>query len=235
MDRLDAAPPEVVAAMDALQLDSAVYSEHCAAATLRGTRCTRFRLGYADVCRQHLTADQKADLANRLAAAQAIMNGYFGSLSLTEPACWLWPVTKTAVNALRQCRSAGDVLNESRAIYYAMFDWQRGCCAACGNGGRPDVDGDVPDDNMVLDHDHLTGLVRGWLCRSCNIREGKGGGQLFGRYRERPPAKILGVEVWYFDERHGVWAEPPESLSGEVPGYRISGLLTPETEERPTD
>lgn len=40
--------------------------------------------------------------------------------------------------------------------------WHDGRCGLCGNDRRP----------LVEDHDHGTGLVRGWLCRPCNSREG---------------------------------------------------------------
>ena len=41
--------------------------------------------------------------------------------------------------------------------------WQDDRCAVCGEEGR-----------VVLDHDHDTALCRGFLCRGCNISEGKG-------------------------------------------------------------
>ena len=39
--------------------------------------------------------------------------------------------------------------------------WQDGRCGLCGFRG-----------NLVEDHCHTSGLVRGMLCRSCNVREG---------------------------------------------------------------
>lgn len=44
--------------------------------------------------------------------------------------------------------------------------FQRGCCAACG---RPQKSGK----RLATDHNHLTGLVRGLLCSSCNRILGK--------------------------------------------------------------
>lgn len=43
-----------------------------------------------------------------------------------------------------------------------LKEWQAGRCAYCG----------LPDDQLVLDHDHDTGLCRGYLDRGCNISEG---------------------------------------------------------------
>ncbi|MYS75161.1 hypothetical protein GTY88_32795 [Streptomyces sp. SID5926] len=84
--------------------------------------------------------------------------------------------------------------------------WQAGRCAVCGETDR----------RMVCDHDHATGLVRGWLCVSCNTREGVAvgpAGTLFAAYRERPPTTILGLRIRYRDPltRRYVLPEPSES------------------------
>ena len=42
--------------------------------------------------------------------------------------------------------------------YQKMLDKQEGCCATCG---------DNPD-TLCVDHDHVTGKVRGLLCNKCN-------------------------------------------------------------------
>lgn len=67
----------------------------------------------------------------------------------------------------------------------AIAQWQRHLCAICSMRG-----------GLVGDHDHMTGLLRGYLCTPCNIREGKGwDSRAFKRYRERPPAAVLGIEL----------------------------------------
>jgi hypothetical protein len=61
-------------------------------------------------------------------------------------------------------------------------DWgPPGICAMCGGLG-----GDVED------HCHRTGLVRGRLCRGCNVVEGANRGGVAAKYRRRPPAVIVG-------------------------------------------
>lgn len=54
-------------------------------------------------------------------------------------------------------------------------------CAVCGRFG-----------DVVVDHDHGSGKVRGLLCPSCNVREGKGD-PAFNGYREQPPAGRLNL------------------------------------------
>ena len=46
--------------------------------------------------------------------------------------------------------------------YDEMVQEQNGCCAAC----------DKSTDNLVVDHDHSTGKVRGLLCSNCNLALG---------------------------------------------------------------
>jgi len=47
--------------------------------------------------------------------------------------------------------------------WLAMTLWQNGRCAVCGEV-----------DDLVTDHDHSTGLIRGFLCQDCNQAEGLG-------------------------------------------------------------
>jgi len=102
-----------------------------------------------------------------------------------DPACWSWPVwetDKTAHYARWGEFAAGDL----------MIDWHEGRCAMCG----------IPDDDLMRDHDHRTGWERGLLCRSCNIMEGTHpdrAGSVFSKYRERPPAVILGIRIRYLN------------------------------------
>lgn len=57
-----------------------------------------------------------------------------------------------------------------------MWEWQDGRCA--WHGGRP------TQANLVEDHCHMTGLVRGYLCRRCNIVEGKSFDPAWDEWRE---------------------------------------------------
>lgn len=76
---------------------------------------------------------------------------------------------------------------------------QSGRCAVCVYAGG---------DRLVLDHDHVTGLTRGLLCRSCNVREGMGRRNiLFDLYRANPPAADFG---WLYQDLYGEWAQPQE-------------------------
>lgn len=49
--------------------------------------------------------------------------------------------------------------------YKALLALQGGACAGCG--AVPE-----PRRKLYLDHDHLTGIVRGLLCRNCNFALG---------------------------------------------------------------
>jgi len=47
-------------------------------------------------------------------------------------------------------------------VYKDMFVYQEGACAICGT--PPPI-----DRKLAVDHDHLTGKVRGLLCQKCNV------------------------------------------------------------------
>lgn len=52
-------------------------------------------------------------------------------------------------------------------IYDGMLAAQKGCCAICGT--------DRPNGNsafFAVDHDHVTGKIRGLLCSTCNMALG---------------------------------------------------------------
>ena len=92
--------------------------------------------------------------------------------------------------------AAGALVDGDASI---LVRWQGGRCAICGKGK-----------DLVCDHDHETGLVRGWLCQSCNTMEGtsREPDTIFARYRERPPAVILGLTIRYLHPVTGEYATP---------------------------
>lgn len=44
--------------------------------------------------------------------------------------------------------------------YKALYESQKGVCKICGNEDFR---------KLVVDHDHITGRIRGLLCTSCNV------------------------------------------------------------------
>lgn len=66
----------------------------------------------------------------------------------------------------RECKSRHRQVAQhglTRQDYLAMFEAQGGGCAICGAPAA-----DVIGRRLVVDHDHLTGDVRGLLCSACN-------------------------------------------------------------------
>lgn len=159
----------------------------CTATTKTGRPCkgeaSRWPRGVAgdpQLCGRHLPVDLREIRDAGFTKEERRRNERLGA---REPACWSWaPVTPKDA--------------EDRTLTATLHAWHAGHCAVCG----------LPGGRLVKDHDHDTGLVRGFLCRSCNGQEPHDDG-LFRKYRERPPAKILGVELRYFDPFNG-WAQP---------------------------
>jgi hypothetical protein len=128
-----------------------------------------------------------------------------------EPACWAWPIPEPREYA-----------NEEEAGR-ALADWQHGRgCAICGPGW-----------DLVEDHDHQTGLVRGNLCVSCNVKEGWGDDTPpFEKYRLRNPASILGVQVRYWSAATGLAQpeQPSDLLTHEALRSATDRLTLPSAE-----
>lgn len=176
-------------------------------------------------CPTHTTNEERAVLtgardrwwAATLQQAEEFSRGRTGLVPMHKgpnPACWDWPTPEpfdlweptfevgpgddqytqeAAADLLRLCRDI-----ERRGWFY-LSDWQNGRCAVCARGGE-----------LVDDHDHATGLIRGLLCRSCNTREGlnRGSTGIFAAYRSTNPASILGIRVRYWDPFSGEYADP---------------------------
>lgn len=82
---------------------------------------------------------------------------------------------------------------------YVLRRWQADRCALCGF-----------TEGLVLDHDHETALIRGWLCRNCNSQEPHADDPRFASYREQSPAVMLGISARYHLPVLG-WDKPSPS------------------------
>lgn len=170
--------------------------DRCGRQTKRGTDCRRFPVMRGLGCEAHLTAEERSRNAIDRAEALAIL----GSMDLPdEPACWSWAVRPP--------------LPGQADVSLALIDWQDDRCAVCG---RVDL-------RLVLDHDHRTALIRGWLCRSCNTMEPVRGG-VFDLYRWRHPASMLGLAERYWSPVTGA-ARPGASPDTEVDRWEQSPLI----------
>lgn len=67
-----------------------------------------------------------------------------------------------------------------------LIEKQGGRCAICGQWFA-----EYPKRDIVVDHDHVTGVIRGALCRNCNRAEGKVRTQCVSAKRQSTPLKWL--------------------------------------------
>ncbi|MGW6709685.1 endonuclease domain-containing protein [Streptomyces sp. NPDC054956] len=149
----------------------------------RSSRCRACSNGTIDgvpACFRHMTADELEAAELLLRWTQVVVDRWLPHLA---PVCWFWPCPDHAA------KLGSDQLT-------AMFAWQQGRCAICGQRGQR---GGTRSDSLVLDHDHEDGWARGFLCHPCNKRESlpRPGDGRFANYRRRPPAVMLGISLRY--------------------------------------
>lgn len=196
----------------------------CGKPTKKGTSCTRplhyweartFEFDRADGCWHHMSQPFKEASAARKRAEEEAWLAYL----YADPICWRWIIPsnpdewmhsreRTLEEQLVE-QALGPLASdpESKAATL-LVHWQDGRCAICGH--RRD---------LVEDHDHATGMIRGWLCYGCNTKEGiyRDPDTLFGKYRERHPTKMLGLRLRRWDPIVKDYARPAAQRVAEDP------------------
>lgn len=137
------------------------------------------------------------------------------------PACWDWPAGRPPYRPLPGLELLGPLPDwalaatgpDSPMAHAQMLrEWQSGRCAVCGDDRQ----------ELVEDHDHDSGLTRGYLCRSCNLGEGVHRSPVFDLYRERYPTLILGLTIpysgWGWADGKRIAPDPPG------PGNATAGI-----------
>lgn len=109
-----------------------------------------------------------------------------------DPSCWYWE----SPSEFPQSWSSSGQLAYLRA-------WHDGRCGVCGNV-KP----------LVLDHDHRTGLARGYLCTRCNNMEAKSTKPRdeYACWRAKPATEILGLRFAYKNGKVPAAADPSKPL-----------------------
>ena len=169
----------------------------CGRLTKRGTVCQQSPLAYWRLpkregrprsCLHHLTSEERAEYDREIAAAEVAEREAYREVDEMVPACWRWEVPDSPAPRDPDPDVAGLAMIE---------EWQAGRCGICSSQRR-----------LVTDHDHSTGLIRGLLCYRCNIAEAFQTVGPYRRYRERPPAAILGVQARYWNPLARGYAQP---------------------------
>lgn len=194
----------------------------CTATTASGRPCKaqagrwpRGVDGDPQLCGRHLPVELRE---TRDAGFVELERRHVEFLAARSPECWSWPQSFAWDDIAAYYGGPADDLKrqfeagEEQAVYIAFAAWHNDRCAVCG----------FRDPRMIRDHDHDTGLVRGLLCRSCNGQEPHDDG-LFGKYRDRPPTTILGIQLRYYDARHG-WREPRALIQRRLDNHSAYAL-----------
>lgn len=161
--------------------------------------CVEYAAYVPPSCAAHATSGERSehDRVCALTAERAERNrlAYIGSHPVE---CHGWPVTDEHRERSRAAAECADPEESRRLAMRLLAEWQADRCAICGA------------ETDCLDHDHRTGMIRGYLCQGCNTAEGMGHAEpesVFTRYRDRNPANILGIHLRYYSPWTG-WAEP---------------------------
>lgn len=177
-------------------------------------------------CYSHLGREERAERDRLAAQARAESEARYAAL---EPNCWLWEVptldelrdqflSKFGGHAEVERFNLTAYLTQPQALALFHFeDWHNQRCALCGIRPTP----------LVLDHDHRTGLIRGYLCRPCNFREGVTQGEPVGphsKYRERNPATMLGMSHTYTDGWGRTVVDPPRQGLRRIEDNALYGI-----------
>lgn len=127
-----------------------------------------------------------------------------------EPACWSWPVPSlvdrdaelarliTEAERVAATEPDPDARRDPAAFRYLLVDMNRyrfdqfhaDRCALC----------EAPFGRLYtrcVDHCHVTGQMRGLLCKGCNSSEGNGDSPIARLYRAWHPAAILDHHAMY--------------------------------------
>lgn len=91
--------------------------------------------------------------------------------------------------------------------YVALLEEQGGVCAICGDGGEGSR-------SLSVDHDHVTGAVRGLLCNRCN--------PMLGYARDN--IAVLRSAIMYLAGGPPLGAQALRRVAGDRPG-RVPGRL----------
>jgi hypothetical protein len=169
-------------------------------------------------CSRHASAAERDECLIATAEFHAREEGRFWEIQRALPVeCWSWPVTAEHRQLAVAAQSCPDEREARDMAWKLLSGWQMRRCAICA------------DQSRFLDHSHETGLVRGWLCRSCNVSEGFADvpGGRFERYRAKNPASILGLRIRYYSTFTG-WAVPAIEAAPDAdrsPGYTLASYL----------
>jgi Recombination endonuclease VII len=108
-----------------------------------------------------------------------------------KPAAEFWADRSTKTGLSPHCRRCGGGWRRERLYdltpeqYESLYASQDGRCKICQSAKLANEDGE-----LVVDHDHQTGKVRGLLCHHCNL--------ILGHAKDSPD--ILRAAVAYLEE-----------------------------------